>query len=47
MAVAFMFRPASVVVPKPSVETESNDLVEEPTAKPMMSPAPVLTASRA
>ena len=39
VACAEMFRPAKVVVPKPSVEMESKLLVDEPTANPMMSPA--------
>ena len=39
VARADMFKPESVVVPKPSVETERRDLVLEPTAKPMRSPA--------
>jgi hypothetical protein len=47
VAVALMFNPAIVVVPKPSVETERRDLVVEPTAKPMRSPPKVLTANLA
>ncbi len=40
-------RPASVVVPKPSVDTERSDFVEEPTAKPIRSPALVFTPNLA
>ena len=39
VAEAAMERPARVVVPNPSVETESNSLVVEPTANPVRSPA--------
>ena len=42
-----MFNPERVVVPKPSDETESCVAVDEPTTKPIESPATGLTARRA
>ena len=39
VAVAFTLKPAKVVVRNPSVETDKRDLVDEPTAKPIRSPA--------
>ena len=42
-----MVSPARVVVPKPWVLTVRSDLVEEPTAKAVVSPATGFTESRA